>query len=128
MKKNILYLGLILTIIMSCTSTENDIKDITVSDLQVVLKNNKNIQLVDVRTPAEWVEGTIKTAIEINVTANDFEKNALAKLDKTKPVYIYCRSGGRSKIASELLLKKGFQPYNVLGGYIAWEKEIGNEK
>lgn len=127
MKKNILYLGLILTIITSCTSVENGVKDITVKDLQVVLKNNENVQLVDVRTPAEWVEGTIKNAIEINVTGNDFEKKALAKLDKTKPVYIYCRSGGRSKIASELLLKKGFQPYNVLGGYKAWEEEASKK-
>ncbi|WNW01465.1 rhodanese-like domain-containing protein [Tenacibaculum sp. HL-MS23] len=124
MKKNILYLGLILTIIMSCASKEDGVKDISINDLQVVLKNNENVQLVDVRTPEEWVEGTIKNAIEINVTGSDFEKKALAKLDKTKPVYIYCRSGGRSKIASELLLKKGFQPYNVLGGYKAWEKEI----
>ena len=108
---------------MSCKSQENGIKDISVDELKVVLTNNKNIQLVDVRTPAECEKGTINNAVEINVTADDFEKIALKKLDKSKPVYLYCRSGGRSKIAAELLLKKGFQTYNVLGGYNEWEQK-----
>lgn len=120
MKKNIFLIGFIFTIIISCTSKVGGVKDISVDDLKVVLKGNKNIQLVDVRTPAECAKGTIENSIEINVTSNNFETVALGKLDKTKPVYLYCRSGGRSKIASELLLKKGFEPYNVLGGYKEW--------
>ena len=88
-----------------------------------VLNNDKNVQLIDVRTPGEWADGIIDNAIKINVTADDFEKLALEKLDKSNPVYIYCRSGGRSKIAADVLLKNGFQPYNVLGGYMAWEEK-----
>lgn len=114
---------MIFTVLLSCTSKVNGVKDISVDDLQLVLKTNENIQLLDVRTPSEWAEGVIKKAIEINVTANNFENIALEKLDKTKPVYIYCRSGGRSKIASELLLKKGFETYNVLGGYNEWKQK-----
>ncbi len=123
MKKYLFLSGLILIIIFSCKSQTEEIKNITVKDLQVILKNDKNIQLVDVRTPAEWEKGTIENAIEINVTTDDFKNSALAKLDKSKPVYVYCRSGGRSVIASEILLKEGFLPYNVLGGYMKWEKE-----
>ncbi|WBX70931.1 rhodanese-like domain-containing protein [Tenacibaculum retecalamus] len=123
MKTKILFIGMIFTVLLSCTSKVNGVKDISVDDLQLVLKTNENIQLLDVRTPSEWAEGVIKKAIEINVTANNFENIALEKLDKTKPVYIYCRSGGRSKIASELLLKKGFETYNVLGGYNEWKQK-----
>ena len=123
MKKKILFIGMIFIVLLSCTSKVNGIKDISVDDLQLVLKSNENIQLLDVRTPSEWAEGVIENAIEINVTANNFENIALEKLDKTKPVYIYCRSGGRSKIASELLLKKGFETYNVLGGYNEWQQK-----
>ncbi|CAM1334101.1 rhodanese-like domain-containing protein [Tenacibaculum aestuariivivum] len=123
MKKYFFLITLILTLIISCASSTNEIKDITVNDLQLVLKNNKNTQLVDVRTPDEWAEGVIENAIKINVTATDFESISLQKLDKEKPVYIYCRSGGRSKIASEILSKKGFHCYNVLGGYMAWKEK-----
>ena len=123
MKKNIVLLGVFFVMLFSCTSKVAEVKNISVDELQVLLKDNEAIQLVDVRTPTECAEGTISNALEINVTADGFESIALKKLDKTKPVYLYCRSGGRSKIASELLLKKGFETYNVLGGYNAWKQK-----
>ncbi len=122
MKKIILFVICICSILLSCKSQDEGIIDISVEDLQVVLKNNEAIQLVDVRTSQEWSKGVIKNAITIDVTSGSFEDLALKKLDKSKPVYIYCRSGGRSKIASDLLLKKGFKPYNVLGGYMEWKE------
>jgi len=108
---------------MSCISKQNVVENITIDDLQIVLKSNESIQLLDVRTPSECATGTIENAIEINVTGPNFSSITLSKLDKNKAVYVYCRSGGRSKIASEMLLKQGFRPYNVLGGYIAWEEK-----
>ena len=123
MKKIVLFLIVVVSAISSCKPQNEGIVDITVQDLQMVLNNDKNVQLIDVRTPSEWAEGIIDNAIKINVTADGFEKLALEKLDKSKPVYIYCRSGGRSKIAADVLLKNGFQPYNVLGGYMAWEEK-----
>ena len=98
-------------------------KNITIEDLQVVLENEDEVQLLDVRTPEEWVGGVIKNPIKIDITGDDFEGKVLEKLNKKQPVYIYCRSGGRSKIASELLLEKGFQPYNIIGGYIEWTEK-----
>ena len=123
MKKYVLILVSILAIAMSCKSKNEGVKDITVEDLQVVLKNEADIQLLDVRTPPEWAHGIIKNATEINVTSDGFKEQALKKLDKTKPVYIYCRSGGRSKIASEMLWKEGFETYNILGGYLEWQEK-----
>jgi len=123
MKKHFFLSVLILTIIFSCKSQNEGIQDITIEDLQVVLKNDATIQLVDVRTPEEWEGGVINNSIKVDVTAEGFEKKAIEKLDKSKPVYIYCRSGGRSRIASDILLKKGFQTYNVLGGYMEWKQK-----
>ncbi len=123
MKKIVLFLIVAVSVISSCKPKNEGIVDITIEDLQVVLNNDKDVQLIDVRTSDEWADGIIDNAIKINVTADNFEKLAIEKLDKSKPVYIYCRSGGRSKIASEILLKNGFTPYNVLGGYMAWEEK-----
>jgi rhodanese-related sulfurtransferase len=45
------------------------------------------------------------------------------KINKTKPIYIYCRSGNRSKKSSEILKKIGFvKVYDLLGGYKNWIK------
>lgn len=123
MKKHFFFIGLILIITFSCKSQTQGVKNISVTDLQMLLKSDKNIQLIDVRTPKEWVKGIIQNAIKINVTATNFENIALENLDKTKPVYLYCKSGVRSKKASQLLLKNGFKPYNILGGYMAWKEK-----
>ncbi|MCG8182972.1 rhodanese-like domain-containing protein [Tenacibaculum piscium] len=122
MKKYLVFIALIFMVLISCKSQENNIKNTTVSDLQLLLKTEKKIQLLDVRTPEECSQGILDNAIMINVFADDFEYIALRKLDKTMPVYIYCRSGRRSLVASEKLQKEGFNTYNVLGGYRAYQK------
>ena len=123
MKRGIFLVGLFLTVLLSCKTQTNEAKDITVENLQVVLENEDNVQLLDVRTPQEWAEGVIKDPIKIDITGDDFEGKVLEKLDKSQPVYIYCRSGGRSKKATELLAKKGYKAYNVLGGILEWEEK-----
>lgn len=112
-----------LLFLTGCKGQSKEINKITTSTLQTVLKNDSKIQLVDVRTPAEWQKGIIEKAIKIDVTSSSFEKEALKLLDKTKPVYLYCRSGGRSMIAAEILLKKGFEVYNIEGGYMQWQQK-----
>jgi len=80
-------------------------------------------QVLDVRTPEEWAEGIINGAIKMNYYDKDFSKQ-LDKLDKTKPVYVYCKVGGRSGSAAKELEKKGFKlVYNLDGGIKAWDKE-----
>lgn len=79
------------------------------------------VQLVDVRTPAEWDEGVIEGARRINWKDEDFEKQARDQLDPKRPVLVYCRSGRRSASAAEALRKMGFEPVmNLEGGMIAW--------
>ena len=98
------------------------LKSITTKELKVLL-SKENIQLMDVRTPEEIKEGAIQTAFFANYFDIDFEKIAIAKLNKSKPVYLYCRSGNRSGKACKILKEKGFEAINVLGGYQQWDSE-----
>ncbi|MCD8399299.1 rhodanese-like domain-containing protein [Tenacibaculum finnmarkense genomovar ulcerans] len=128
MKKYLVFIALIFMVFTSCKSQENNIKNTTVADLQKITQTSKKIQLLDVRTPEECSQGIIKDAIMINIFADDFEEIALKKLDKTKPVYVYCRSGRRSVSASVRLKKRGFDVYNILGGYIDYQKFTSTKK
>src|ERR1700739_3600658 len=65
---------------------------ITVDDFDKKLAETKNVQLVDVRTPEEYQEGHLKNALNYNINGDDFN-NQLSKLDKTKPVMVYCLAG-----------------------------------
>lgn len=105
----------------NCNSQNNKINSITTIELKTLLK--KDIQLLDVRTPEEVKKGAIENALFINYFDDDFTRKATAKLNKNKPVYLYCRSGNRSSKAAILLKNKGFKVINVLGGYNQWIKE-----
>lgn len=81
----------------------------------------KKVQLVDVRTPREFSGGAIRNAINIDVFQENLFRQAASKLDKQKPVYLYCRSGNRSHQAARLLVSYGFeQVYDLRGGYMNW--------
>ena len=79
-----------------------------------------DIQLVDVRTPAEYGEGTINDAVNIDFLASDFATK-IAELDKSKKTLIFCRSGGRSGKAGAQMEEMGFGTVvDLSGGYSAW--------
>ncbi|HEX5001203.1 MAG TPA: rhodanese-like domain-containing protein [Bacteroidia bacterium] len=77
--------------------------------------------VVDVRTSEEVARGKINGAIVIDFYEEDFKKQ-IKKLDKSKPVYLYCASGGRSADAADMLVNMGFtQVFNLDGGFRAWK-------
>ncbi len=79
--------------------------------------------IIDVRTEAEFSEEHLPGALHMNVNQPDF-KEKIQLLSKDKPVLVYCRSGGRSMKAAELMEELGFKAiYNLEGGMIAWKKE-----
>ncbi len=110
-------------VLVSCVKSDSRVKNITVDDLKTILKEDKNIQLLDVRTSSETKNGIIFDAVQVNMISNNFESRVIEVLDKKKPVYVYCRSGGRSKIAASVLVDNGFDVYNVKGGYKEWIKK-----
>jgi rhodanese-related sulfurtransferase len=139
--KKILLLLITLSIFFSCKSqTKKEVKDTkTVQTEEIVqVKDpiklldvaafkegiaNTNIQLIDVRTPKEYEGGHIENATLIDYFSSTF-KETLLTLDKEKPLYLYCKSGGRSGKASKILAELGFKEiYDLNGGYMAWEKQ-----
>lgn len=107
--------------LLSCNS-QQEINTITTLDLKTLLEK-ENIQLLDVRSPNEIKEGFIKTAKFVNYFDENFYEIASKELDKSKTVYLYCRSGNRSGKSAKILQKRGYEVVNVLGGFNQWKKE-----
>lgn len=96
-------------------------QNLSVPDFQKLLADS-TVQLVDVRTPAEFKAGHIPHALNIDVKEVNFEKN-IEVLDPARPVAVYCRSGARSRKAARKLAEKGFRVYNLDKGFLSWPKD-----
>lgn len=100
--------------------TNTTVNKVTAAKLALSLENEQNPQLIDVRTPAEFNNGHVAGAMNANINSNDF-KAKINNLDKSKPVYVYCLSGGRSGNAAKQLLAAGFeQVIEMPGGMMEW--------
>lgn len=119
--KRILFLLFCPFFFLSCKGQETDkIKIISAGELASALEGK--VQLVDVRTPAEFHQGHIKSATNIDVSSGDFEAK-IGSLDKSKPVYVYCRSGHRSRMAARKMEQAGFTLiYDLKGGINSWSR------
>ena len=108
----------------ACTSKQKvEYKDLTSAQFEELIKS-PNVQLVDVRTLAEHMEGHIPGSLNINVKDKDGFPTAVDELlNKEKEVAVYCRSGRRSRTAAEMLVKKGFKVYNLDKGILNWMEE-----
>ncbi|MDX1829426.1 MAG: rhodanese-like domain-containing protein [Lutibacter sp.] len=97
------------------------IKDkITVLSPSEFKEKSQNNPIIDVRTPMEFSQGYIKGAKNINFFDSDFAKQ-INSFDKSKPIYVYCKTGHRSEIASEKMVQLGFKEvYDLKGGIINW--------
>lgn len=86
-------------------------------------------QIFDVRTPEEFTQGHIDDAVNVNWLGDNFVADA-KKFDKTKPIFVYCKSGNRSKKATEKLNELGFKNiYELEGGFMKWSDEgLNNAK
>ena len=103
------------------TAQENEV--ITILETQTFKDSitSKRVQLIDVRTPDEYNSGHIETAENIDFFSEEFmiEFN---KLDKEKPVYIYCKSGNRSGQSAIKLKDMGFKEiYDLKGGFLNYQ-------
>lgn len=86
--------------------------------IETVTKDPSSIQIVDSRTPNEYDFLHIEGAINIDFNNPDWKKH-LSKLDKNKPVYIYCLSGSRSSDMMKALQEEGYKEVYNLGGGLA---------
>lgn len=95
---------------------------LSINDFETKLRENSGVaQLVDVRTPEEFMRGHLKRAINLNFNDDNFEDIVKAKLDKTRPVFVYCFSGRRSTDAAVFLRDLGYKEvYDMAGGFAKW--------
>jgi len=99
-----------------------NIQSVDVEEFEQRLYATKAEQLIDVRTPQEFAKYHIPSAKNIDFRTPDFKKE-IEKLDRTKPVLIYCLSGARSKEALNVLREAGFTTvYELDNGINAWSK------
>lgn len=82
---------------------------------------NKEVQLIDVRTAEEYSAGHIGDAINFNIVQGETFLQQIKTLDKTEPTFLYCKAGGRSNRAAQLLKEQGFTKiFDYSGGYNDW--------
>lgn len=103
--------------------TEKSNETVEIISIDKLEKADNTIQLIDVRTPEEYKDGYIKDAININFKDDDFI-DQVSKLDKDKPIYVYCMVGGRSGQSAAQLKEAGFKKvYDFKGGFKQWKAE-----
>lgn len=107
--------------LFSCTAQTTDFKSLGVDEFEQAISDAAIVRL-DVRTPQEYAEGHLVSAINIDVQSDDFDAKATATLPKNKTIAVYCRSGRRSKMAAEKLVKMGFDVVELSTGFLGWEK------
>lgn len=96
--------------------------DLDASDFKSVINPSIGI-LLDVRTPQEVAGEHLKDASFIDVYDPKFA-DKINMMDKSKEIYVYCKGGGRSAQAADILLQNGFKKvYNLQGGIMAWNNE-----
>ncbi|MDI9861137.1 MULTISPECIES: rhodanese-like domain-containing protein [Flectobacillus] len=111
----ILYFISCATFLTGCVVEEN--LNVSPHEFADIVKNNPDIQIIDVRTPQEWKEGKVTSAKCIDYFDPDILEK-IESLDRDKPVLLYCATGGRSSEIAELLKEYGFKKiYNLRGGY-----------
>lgn len=124
MCKNILSLFTIILLI-GCSSGQNTSEKTSLTAVEFSEKINtlENPQLIDVRTPEEFKGGHLENARNMDWNGNDF-MDQISSLDKSKPVLVYCLSGGRSSSAAKELRENGFkQVYEMEGGMMQWRSK-----
>ena len=113
------------TILSSCNSLgqhpiEGGILE-NISNELFAEKIKDDVLILDVRTPDETELGIIEGATLISIYDNDFEIK-IDLMEKSKPILVYCASGGRSSQAAAILAKHGFmEVYNLEGGLYGWQ-------
>jgi thioredoxin 1 len=98
--------------------------NLNATDFNQKMAQNTEGSLLDVRAPAEYSSGHLPKAINANVMSSDLATKT-ANLDKSKPVFVYCKSGARSAMACKTLAKQGFtEVYNLSGGIMGWTGKV----
>lgn len=107
----------------STSKNKKEYEMITMKDAKSIFEEEGDYIIVDVRRVDEYSSGHIPNAINIpNESIGEEDVKQLP--DKEQTIYIYCRSGNRSKQAAEKLVKLGYSNIIEFGGILDWEGEV----
>ena len=122
--KTILYILFATTMIVGCNNSNatEGFDSVDAKRFAEVIENVE-VQIIDTRTPAEFSEGHIPGAVNIDIDGADFEAK-VAALDKSRPVAVYCRGGRRSKEAAKHMVSCGLDVTELSEGILSWEGEV----
>lgn len=98
----------------------HEIETISPQDLEGMLKEGKDLSLIDVREDEEVAEGKIPQAKHIRLSEIP---ERLKEIDLDREHIMICRSGGRSERACHFLKEQGYKVKNMVGGMLKWEGE-----
>lgn len=131
MKSSFLSLLAVTFLLISCQGQTNKPTEQTQDEVTInmsidaksfvdKLATTQNAQLIDVRTPSEFAGKHLDNAVNISTNDPNFIAN-LEKLDKSKPTFVYCLSGGRSSATAAKMQELGFKEvYNMQGGMMKY--------
>ena len=106
----------------SCTNeqTQTTNTNLSATEFSDKIKTLPSAPVVDVRTPEEFTKGHLQNAKNYDWNGNDIQKQ-ISTFDKSKPVFVYCLSGGRSSSAASQMRSAGFKEvYELSGGIMKW--------
>lgn len=113
--------ALLSLVFIGCAASTGGFRSLSVQETKTFLSNNPNVLVLDVRTAEEFSSptGHLENATLIPVQELEQRIGELQQ-HKSKPIVVYCRTGGRSARASDLLTKQGFTAINMVGGIMDW--------
>ena len=120
--RKLLSITLLAILFNSCTNgqTQQTKTSLSATEFADKMKEFPNAPIIDVRTPEEFLNGHLVNAKNFDWNSNEFDKQ-IATIDKSKPVFVYCLSGGRSSSAADKMRSSGFtQVYEMDGGIMTW--------
>lgn len=126
--KNICLALFILILSSSCIFSKGEgYKRISMDEAKTLMEKEEGYILLDVRTKGEYESGYIPGAI--NIPLSDIDEKIISFLpDKSQMILVYCRSGNRSREASDKLSKLGYSNVLEIGGINVWKGEIVKNK
>jgi rhodanese-related sulfurtransferase len=119
---NILAYGLIAWFLFTRLAPIRGLKNLSADEFSRQMGNEEHKILIDVREHKEYKAGYIPGAVNIPLSQL---KRRMTEIPKDKQVYLYCRSGMRSKQAARILSKKGYSDLaHLQGGILTWSGKI----
>jgi thioredoxin 1 len=121
MKRILNYTLLALMLLLgSCSNAQTPNNHLSATDFAAKIKELPSAPLLDVRTAEEFSKGHLQNAKNIDWNGGHFDQQ-IANMDKSKPVFVYCLSGGRSGAAANKMRSEGFKEvYELNGGIMKW--------